>query len=86
MRFVWWIFHPAGYAISGSWLMNPFWFSIFLIWLTKGFILRLGGAATYRRMQPFFLGMALGQIGVGGVWLVIDGFTGTVGNRIPLYY
>ena len=44
-----------------------------------------GGAAAYRRMQPFFLGMALGHISSGGVWLLIDGVTGTVGNRIPLY-
>ena len=83
---LWWPLHPLGFVVGFGRVMEGIWFSLFLIWLTKGFILRLGGAATYRKMQPFFLGMALGQIGVGGVWLVIDGFTGTVGNRIPLYY
>ena len=83
---LWWPLHPLGFVVSFGRVMEGIWSSIFFAWLVKCFILRLGGAAAYRKMQPFFLGMALGHICAGGVWLVIDGITGTVGNRIPLYY
>ena len=48
-------------------------------------MLRFGGAALYHKTVPFFLGIALGQIVVAGVWLIVDGFTGMVGNRLPVY-
>ena len=83
---LWWPLHPLGFVVSFGRVMEGIWFTVFLAWLAKRFILRLGGAAAYRKMQPFFLGIALGHICAGGVWLVIDGLTGTVGNRIPLYY
>ena len=46
----------------------------------------VGGARTYERTKPFFLGLVMGQLVVGGVWLVIDSMTGTVGNVIPVFY
>ena len=48
-------------------------------------VLRFGGARTYTRSRPLFLGMALGQIVSGGLWLVVDAITGMVGNVIPVY-
>jgi len=84
-KLLWWPFHPLGFVVSFGRVMEGIWFTILLAWLAKALIMRFGGANTYRRMQPFFLGIALGHISAGGVWLVIDGFTGTVGNRILLY-
>jgi hypothetical protein len=84
-KLLWWPFHPLGFVVSFGGVMEGIWFTILLAWLAKALIMRFGGANTYRRMQPFFLGIALGHISAGGVWLVIDGFTGTVGNRILLY-
>ena len=66
--------------------MDGIWFTLFLAWLFKSLVLKYGGVSLYRQTLPFFLGLALGHIVIGGVWLVIDGFTGMVGNRIPLYY
>jgi len=82
---LWWPLHPLGFVVGFGRVMERIWFAVFLAWLSKKCLLRLGGAAAYRRMQPFFLGMALGHISSGGVWLLIDSATGTVGNRIPLY-
>ncbi|GIX07390.1 MAG: hypothetical protein KatS3mg115_1793 [Candidatus Poribacteria bacterium] len=71
MRFVWWPFHPAGFAISSSWSMNVFWFSILVSSVIKWIILRQGGLVLHRRLTPFFLGLILGEFVVGSVWHLI---------------
>jgi hypothetical protein len=56
--------------------------SIFVAWLIKVVVLRIGGIQLYSRIRPFFLGLILGQYGAGGIWLAIDGFTGATGNYL----
>jgi len=85
-HFVGWPLHPLGFAVAPGWTMGVLWSSILLAWLIKRLVLRFGGARTYERTKPFFLGLVMGQLVVAGVWLVIDSFTGTVGNVIPLFY
>ena len=83
--FIWWPFHPLGFVVSTGWVMNSIWFSIFLAWLIKTIALKYGGPRTYTLTRPFFIGVVLGQFVAAGLWLVIDGFTGMVGNSIPVY-
>ena len=85
-RLMWWPFHPLGFAVSAGWTMRYIWFSIFLAWLIKLAILRYGGVGLYHKIRPFFLGLIAGQFATGGLWLVIDAFTGTVGNVIPVMF
>ena len=85
-RLMWWPFHPLGFAVSAGWTMRYIWFSIFLAWLIKLAILRYGGGGLYHKIRPFFLGLIVGQFATGGLWLVVDAFTGTVGNVIPVMY
>ena len=68
MRFVWWPFHPAGFAISTSWGMNVTWSCLFVSWLIKWLLLRHGGIGLHRRVAPFFLGLILGEFTVGSFW------------------
>ena len=35
--------------------------------------------------QPLAAPFSLGQIVAAGVWLIVDGFFGAVGNRLPVY-
>ncbi len=84
-HWAWWPLHPIGFAASMGWVMDQIWFSILLAWLIKSLALRFGGASLYRKTVPFFIGLALGQIVVGGCWLLIDALTGTVGNRLRVY-
>ena len=84
-RFLWWPLHPLGFAVSPGWALDRIWLSIFLAWLIKVVVLKYGGPGLYQKTRPFFLGVVLGQFVVGGLWLVIDGFTGMVGNVIPVY-
>lgn len=71
--------HPLGYLIATSYQNEcPIWGDIFLIWLVKSLILRLGGVRLYRQLIPCFVGIALGQFFWGGiVW-------GNITPLIPL--
>ncbi len=80
MRFVWWPFHPAGFAISTSWGMNVTWGCLFMSWLLKLIILKYGGPVKYRKIAPFFLGLILGEFTIGSTWTII----GIIGG-IPTY-
>ena len=77
MRFAWWPFHPAGYAVSGSWSMEQLWFPIFVGWLIKWVILHYGGAKAFRRAVPFFIGLVLGEFVVGCFWGILGAALGT---------
>ena len=64
--------------------MNWVWFSIALGWLLKLVVMRYGGVVLYRALRPFFLDLILGQISCAGFWMLVDVFTGMVGNYIHI--
>jgi len=72
MRFLWWPFHPVGYAMANThaWGQTPVPF--FLAWLCKTLVLRYGGMRLYRRSLPLFLGLVLGDL-VNGAWYTLMG-------------
>ena len=80
--FLWWPLHPIGYVVGPVWILDHLWFNMFLAWLVKVIVLRYGGVRLYLRTRPFFLGIILGFVVPGGVFLIIDHFTGMVGNII----
>lgn len=70
-RFPWWPLHPVGFGIVMTHSANMGIFSIFLVWLVKSLLFRLGGVQLYRRVQPFVIGMlAAYAIGVFVSWVV----------------
>ena len=71
MRFVWWPFHPAGYALAISFAMDYFWFAFFVSWLIKLILIRSGGLKMHRRASPFFLGLILGDYVLGSIWAIL---------------
>ncbi|MBM3474079.1 MAG: hypothetical protein FJX75_12490 [Armatimonadetes bacterium] len=79
-RFAWWPFHPAGFAVSGSWSMALFAPSIFAAWLLKAVLLRYRGMTSYRPATFFFYGLILGEFVAGTGW-------GILGNWMqrPMY-
>jgi hypothetical protein len=81
-RLPWWPIHPIGFPLGANWLMERIWFSVFLAWAVKRTVLKFGGAGMYQRSQAFFLGLIAGQALCSGLWLVIDYFTGKVGNVV----
>ena len=84
-RFFWWPVHPLGFPISViAYPVGTVWFNVFLAWLIKFSVLKYGGPRLYARTRPFFLGLIAGQFVVAGMWLIIDHFTGMVGNMLGL--
>jgi hypothetical protein len=73
--FLWFPFHPVGYAVAGSWTMSWMWFSVFISWFVKYILLRSGGLKIYRKAVPFFLGLMLGQFVSGSLWCLYGAIT-----------
>lgn len=73
-------FHPIGFAFSTIMLTNNLWFSIFISWFLKFFILRYGGAKIYEKFKPIFIGLIVGQFVISGLFLIVDFLTQKTGN------
>jgi hypothetical protein len=80
LRYFWWPFHPIGFAISGSWSMNLVWLPLMIAWLLKLLILRYGALRMYKRYEPLFLGLIIGEFVVGCLWSLIG-----IAFGIPTY-
>ena len=69
--FIWWPFHPAGYALAVSYAMDYFWFAFFVSWFLKSVLVRYGGMKWHNGAVPFFLGAILGDYTFGSIWAII---------------
>ena len=70
-HFIWWPFHPTGYAIAGSWAMGIIWLPILISWLVKLMIMQYGGLKMHRQAGLFFIGLILGEFIIGGIWSIM---------------
>jgi len=61
-HFAWWPLHPVGMCFAGGWAISSCAFTIFLTWLVKAIILKVGGIQLFRKARPFFLGLLLGYV------------------------
>lgn len=66
--FVWWPFHPIGYALAGTLSMEYMWCPFLIAWAAKSLVLRYGGVKFYREAVPFALGLILGDYIVPALW------------------
>ena len=80
MQFMWWPFHPLGFAISSNWEMNLVWMPLLVAWLLKTAITKYGGHKTYSKAVPLFLGLILGQFVVGSILNIVS-----IALHIPSY-
>lgn len=71
MRFIWWPFHPAGYALAISYAMDYFWFAFFVSWLIKFIIIKQAGMKIHKKVVPLFLGLILGDYTIGSIWAIL---------------
>jgi len=81
-RLTWWPIHPLALPIGAVWCTHQVIGSMFLAWIAKISTLHYGGVHLYKSVRPLFLGFILGQYLTGGLWLVIDGFTGKQANYL----
>ncbi len=80
ISFAWWPLHPIGFAISGTYLTRWAALPVFIAWLAKTLILKIGGVDAYRKSKPFFLGLLTGyafgvalSFVVDAIWFVGQG-------------
>ena len=73
-RFLWWPFHPAGYAIALTFGAEYYWSCLVFSTLIKYFVLRYGGYKLNRAVMPFMFGIILGEYGVGAFWSLLSVF------------
>ena len=71
-RATWWPVHPIGLAFQNTSGPRIYAFSIFLTWLSKSMLLRIGGIGLYRRTAPYFIGLPIGYVTGIAVSSVID--------------
>ena len=71
-RFAWWPIHPVGMAIGAGETTGYAAFSIFITWIIKSLIIKLGGIQAYRRWRAFFVGIMVGYVTGLGVSFVVD--------------
>lgn len=74
MRFLWWPFHPAGYAISLTFGAEYYWSCLMISSLIKFLALRYGGYRLNRLIMPFMFGIILGEYGTGAFWSLLSVF------------
>ncbi|MGQ9730689.1 MAG: DUF6785 family protein [Candidatus Zipacnadales bacterium] len=75
-RFVWWPFHPVGYAaIMGPQFMGDrYGFSIFLGWIIKKAVKHFGGHRVYEAFRPAAIGIIVGNAVVLLFWTIVHYF------------
>ena len=62
-RFAWFPFHPIGYILAPTYFMMGCWFPIFIAWLVRSILLRIGGARMIRHgLVPFSVGILVGAV------------------------
>jgi len=74
MRFLWWPFHPAGYAIALNFGAEYYWSCLVISSGLKFLVLRYGGYKLNRRIMPFLFGVILGEYAVGAFWSLLSLF------------
>jgi hypothetical protein len=73
--------HPIGFLCASVYAMNMLWVSIFIGWLFKTIISRYGGMKGYLGGMPFFLGLILGDVINGIIWIIL-GYATKVGYAV----
>ncbi len=73
-RFLWWPFHPAGYAIALTFGAEYYWSCLMLSTLIKWSVLRYGGYKLNRQVMPFMFGLILGEYAIGAFWSLLSLF------------
>jgi hypothetical protein len=80
--FIWWPFHPAGYALAVSFAMDYFWFAFLIAWICKVSLIRFGGRSAHAQAVPFFLGLILGDYTIGSLWAILGPVLGIATYKV----
>jgi hypothetical protein len=71
-RLPWWRLHPLGFSIASVGQVQWTMFTLFVAWVIKVILIRVGGLMLYNRGKPFFIGLTLGHFAAAGLSFLID--------------
>jgi hypothetical protein len=72
LRFTSFPLHPVGYLLVWTWGIDKTWFSIFIGWLCKVVVVRLGGSQLLTTLRPLFIGLIVGEATAATIWLIVS--------------
>ena len=86
LRYAGFWFNPIGYCMTcsfGSLIWGPF----LTVWILKSLTLRYGGMGLYKKLVPFFLGLALGHFAIAGIlWGLTGVWAGSAVQGYQVYF
>ena len=68
-----WPLHPVGILVVRNFYGQHAFTSIFIGWLLKVLVLRIGGARMFRRAHPLFMGLIIGEVVAAIAWGAVAG-------------
>ena len=71
-RLPWWRLHPLGFSIASVGQVQWTMFTLFMAWMIKTIMIRVGGLMLYNRGKPFFIGLTLGHFAAAGLSFIVD--------------
>lgn len=74
-----WPLHPIGLLVVKNYYGDSALASVFFGWLIKVLVLRYGGGRLYRRGQPLFLGLTVGEVLAVVFWGMVSGSIAAAG-------
>jgi len=74
LRLPWWPLHPIGLAVNCTYFTQKTFFAIFVAWVIKLVILKIGGVNLFRRSRPLFIGILVGYVVAVAISTIIDYF------------
>ena len=71
-RFAWWPLHPIGLTCPVVMGTTHIFGSLFVTWLLKTIIVRIGGLSLYEKGKPFFIGLVVGHVAGTTLYEIVD--------------
>jgi hypothetical protein len=84
LRLPWWPVHPIIFLFWGTWAMREFAWSFLLGWLIKRLLTRFG--APQRRVRTFMIGVIVGELLGGILWMIVGAIYYALTNLTPPRY
>lgn len=87
LRLPWWPLHPVAFLVWGTYPLTCFWASFLIGSGIKGATVRLGGAKGYHVLMPFMVGIVVGELSIGFLWMLVSiGYFMITGSAPETYY
>jgi len=89
LRYTWWPIHPILFLVWGTYPIAMFHASIFIGFVIKAIVTKLGGGGAYNRVKPLMVGVIAGDL-LGGLGFMVAGairygITGTLSNPYMIF-